>query len=41
MCNCLHSVYVADRLTGGEENVSHLLLELLASDIDICVIGIV
>ena len=32
-------VYVP--VTGGEENASRLLLELLASDIDICVIGIV
>ena len=28
-------MHAADRLTGGEENVSRLLLELLASDVDI------
>ena len=41
VCNCLHSMHAADRLTGGAENVSRLLLELLASDNDFCVIGIV
>ena len=35
---CMHAV---DWLTGGEENANLLLLELLASVIDICVIGIV
>ena len=34
-------MHAVDWLTGGEENGSLLLLELLASVIDICVIGII
>ena len=39
MCTTDYSVHAVDWLTGGEENASLLLLELLASVIDNCVIN--